>query len=244
MSRRLHRWLAWLFALPLIWLSLTGALLGFSAEMDRIMHVELMTTPLSQQPTLPESVQQALIHQSYPHHHWVAFTPAQNPVDTSMALLRDEQGELWQVFLNPKLGKINGVRRLAEDWTVMLTYGHKFVFLGDLWGEGIVFLSTIALLLVLTSGWQQARQQTHSVYSLHRLIGQWVTPLMLVVSLSGLLLFAQNSGWPVTSMNWASVHQGDWLGIPGRLLWVLVSLSLAWLIIGGLWLASTHQKGY
>ncbi len=245
MAKRLHYWLAWLFALPLIWLSLTGALLGFSTEMDRIVHVELMTTPLSQQPTLSESVQHELIRQAYPHYRWVAFTPAQNPVDTSMALLRDEQDQLWQVFLNPKLGEVNGIRALSDDWSVILMRWHRFAFVGDELGKVLAMVSTLALLLVGFSGWMHSKEQTQKRYSLHRLLGQWLTPLLLVVLVSGLLLFAQNSGWFVTSMDWwASLHQGDWLGMPGRLLWVVASLLLAWLIVGGLWLASTHKKDF
>jgi uncharacterized iron-regulated membrane protein len=244
MAKRLHYWLAWMFALPLIWLSLTGAMLGFSAEMDRIMHVDLMTTPMSQQPTLPELVQHELIRQAYPHYQWMAFTPAQNPVDTSMAVLSDEQGRLWQVFLNPKLGEINGLRPLAEDWSFVLTALHRFAFLGEALGKVLVILSTLALLLVLITGWMQSREQIQERYSLHRLLGQWLMLLVLLLSLSGLLVLAQNSLWIESVISWASVHQGDWLGIPGRLLWVIISLSLAWLIMGGLWLASTHKKAF
>lgn len=244
MAKRLHYWLAWLFALPLIWLSLTGALLGFSNEMDRIAHVELMTTPLSQQPTLSESVQHELIRQALPHYQWVAFKPAQNPVDTSMALLRDDQDQLWQVFLNPKLGEVNGIRALSDDWTVMLTRWHRFAFVGYELGKLPAMLSTLALLLVVLSGWILSKKQTQQRYSLHRLLGQWLTPVLLVVLVSGLFLSAHNNGWFVSSMNWASLHQGDWLGMPGRLLWVVASLLLAWLIVGGLWLASTHKKDF
>lgn len=244
MSQGLHRWLAWLFALPLIWLAITGALLGFSAEMDRIMHVELMTTPLSQQPTLPESVQHDLIEQAYPQFQWVAFTPAQNPVDTSMALMKDEQGVLWQVFLNPKLGEINGLRAFAEDWSQQLTQWHRFAFLGEGLGKAVAFISSLALIGVLLTGWVESRQQTRMHYSLHRLLGQWLTPLLLVLVVSGVLVLAQAAGSLSTGIDWVSVHQGDWLGLPGRLLWVMVSVALAWLIIGGLWLVSTHRRDY
>ena len=243
-SSSLHRWIAWLTALPLLWMALTGALLGFSSEMDRIMHVQLMTTPMSQQPTLPESAQYDLIQQAYPHYQWVAFTPAQNPVDTSMALLKDEQGVLWQVFLNPKLGEVNGARALADDWTFVLKRWHGFSLLGDQAGKFLVILSTVALLLVLLSGWMRLREQKESTYSLHRLMGQWGTGLLVLIALSGLFLFAQSSGLWESSIDWASVHQGDWLGMPGRLLWVIVSLLLVWLIVGGLWSASSHKKNY
>ncbi len=244
MNKRLHYVLAWLLALPLIWLALTGALLGFAAEMDRIMHVELMTTPMSQQPTLPESAQIELIRQAYPQHQWVAFTPSQNPVDTSMALLRDEQSHLWQVFLNPKLGVINGMRPLADDWKLTLTAWHKFDFLGSTVGQTIVLVASLGLLLTLLTGWIQSLTQMSKSYSLHRLLGQWMTPILLVLVISGILLGSQNAEWIQTDVNWASIHQGDWLGMPGRLLWVMASLGLAWLVMGGIWLASVHKKDY
>lgn len=244
MNKRLHYVLAWLFALPLIWLSLTGALLGFAAEMDRIMHVELMTTPMSQQPTLPESAQKALIRQAYPQHQWIAFTPSQNPVDTSMALLRDEQGGLWQVFLNPKLGVINGIRPLSDDWKLTLTAWHKFDFLESIMGQTMVFIASFGLLLTLLTGWLQSLKQMSKSYSLHRLLGQWMTPILVVLVISGILLGSQNAEWIQTDVNWASIHQGDWLGMPGRLLWVMASLGLAWLVMGGIWLASVHKKDY
>jgi len=66
----------------------------------------------------------------------------------------------------------------------------------------------------------------------------------VLIALSGLFLFAQSSGLWESSIDWASVHQGDWLGMPGRLLWVIVSLLLVWLIVGGLWSASSHKKNY
>lgn len=244
MTKRLHLGLSWLFALPLIWIAITGALLGFSAETDRIMHVELMTTPMSQQPTLPEAVQRERIQQAFPDAELIAFSPAKNPVDTSMAQMKDQQGELWQVFLNPKLGEINGKRPLAEDWSVVLSQWHRFAFLGDSVGRGLIALSSIVLLLVLLSGWMQSSGKSQAVYSLHRLVGQWLTPLLVVLVVSGILLWLHHSQWMQTGVDWVSIHQGDWLGLPGRLLWVVASVSLAWLIIGGLWLASTHKKDY
>lgn len=244
MANHLHRWLAWLFAFPLIWLSLTGALLGFSDEMDRIVHVELMTTPMSQQPTLPESVQHDRIRQAFPSYQWVAFTPAKNPVDTSVALLKDEHDQLWQVFLNPKLGEVNGIRALSEDWSEILMDWHRFAFLGDQLGSLVAIFSTTALLLILLTGWMRSKEQTQKRYSLHRLLGQWLTPILLVILLSALAFLLQNSGWFASSIDWLSIHQGQWLGMPGRLLWVLVSICLLWLIIAGLWLVSTHKKDY
>lgn len=244
MNKPLHRGLAWLFALPLIWIAITGALLGFSAETDRIMHVELMTTPMSQQPTLPEPVQRERIQQGFPDAELISFSPAKNPVDTSMALIKDQQGELWQVFLNPKLGEINGKRLLADDWSVMLSQWHRFAFLGDSNGRALIALSSIALLLVLLSGWMQSNGKAQAAYSLHRLVGQWLSPFIMLIAVSGLLLGSQQANSLVGEMVWSAIHQGDWLGIPGRLLWVVSSVALAWLIMGGLWLASTHKKDY
>ena len=243
-ARSVHRWLAWALALPLLWLSLSGALLGFAAEMDRIMHVELMTTPMSQQPTLSETIQRNLIAQAYPAYQWLSFSLAQNPVDTSLAVMQDDTGRAWQIFLNPKLGVINGVRPLESDWKLVLTDWHKFGFFPKPWGEWVAAVSTVLSLAVVISGWAQSRHQGQSNYSLHRLAGQWASPLLGVLLVSGLLLFAQSVDWISASLDWASVHQGDWLGMPGRLLWVLLSLLLAWLVIGGLWLVSTHKKDY
>lgn len=111
-------------------------------------------------------------------------------------------------------------------------------------GQTMVFIASFGLLLTLLTGWLQSLKQMSKSYSLHRLLGQWMTPILLVLVISGILLGSQNAEWIQTDVNWASIHQGDWLGMPGRLLWVVVSFGLAWLVMGGIWLASVHKKDY
>lgn len=236
-----HRWLAWLFALPLLWLAITGALLGFAHELDRIVHVELMTTPWSQQPSMTEVEQRQQLQLAYPQWQLLNLSLAKNPVDTSVATMQDGNGVRWQVFLNPKLGHINGVRLVEDDWFERLSAAHRLAFLGVA-APWVVSLLMLGLLLIVISGLMHGYRQHRSVVSLHAWVAMMLVPMISVWMITGFGLVVHTEDTSITK-GWLmptellALHTGSALAMPGRLLWVISAVGLI-----GLWLYALAKR--
>jgi uncharacterized iron-regulated membrane protein len=314
--RFLHSWLGLLFAIPVILVSLSGAVLCFAPESDQIINVELMSEPFSKHPL--QSVEYLLraTKAAYPAWHLLGIAPATTPVNAAMILMSDETGRRHEVFINSQTADINGQRLLDNSFYTEIYRFHTRLSQGH-WGQWVTRIATLGLLLTIISGlvfrWRKARSDTP--VSSHPLIGMIVAPILLMITLTGLLfaiwppmfgtiqqqamqtqvnqgglppvesaIHALQLDAPNCSLRWLgvstnasiqlicstpnsfgtlgvrefffqertglhelpmttgavrgelfySMHTGEWLGMPGRIFWVLASMSILFLIYSGI----------
>jgi len=90
--RTLHGWLAFLFAIPLILASLSGAMLGFARESDRMFNVDLLGAPMSSAPPLSADAWIDAARRAFPDRRIIGLAPAATPVDAALLLMVDREG--------------------------------------------------------------------------------------------------------------------------------------------------------
>ncbi|MEW6766376.1 MAG: PepSY-associated TM helix domain-containing protein [Pseudomonadota bacterium] len=313
--RALHGWLALLFALPLLLVSLSGAMLGFARESDRMMHVDLLGAPFSSAAPRSADALLATARQTHPDWRPIGMALAATPVDAVLVLMEDAQGQAREVYVHPRTGEIRGQRATGDSLYGLAHRLHTTLLLDET-GRWITRLAAFGLLLTTLSGLVlRSRTQAQGMTArTHPLLGMTSAPILLLISASALAFLAWQppfgtvqhqvmkhsaprdtlthptpaldalavarpdcaprwieaasreslsvlcetrghagtlgvQGWTWEAetglredMNSAAstgellynLHTGELLGMPGRILWVLASLAVPLLILGGL----------
>lgn len=231
MIRALHATLALFFALPLLLVSLSGALLGFARESDRIINVDLVSAPFSSAPVQSLDTLEAVVRQRYPDRKVIEIHPAKTAFDSTVFVLQDAQNHMHEVFIHTQTAEIRGSRLAADSFYAQVYRVHTTLVLGD-FGAWITRLAALGLLLTTLSGLILRRQRSQASLSarLHPLLGMTAAPVLLAIAASALLIAFYD-----TQGAWLhQIHTGEWFGMPGRVLWVLASLAVPLLVYGGI----------
>lgn len=311
--RPLHGWLAMLFALPLLLVTLSGAMLGFARESDRIFNVDLLAAPFSAAAPLPPARWLESARQAHPEMRIVGLGLPVTPVDTALVLMEDDAGGHHEVHIHPRTGEPRGSRPVDTGLYSLAWRLHTTLLLGET-GRWITRLAAVGLLLTILSGLLlRGRMQACGIAGrTHPLLGMTSAPVLLLIAASGLLFLAWQPGYgnvqhltlhtpaqpfdlpdptpalaalhaaqPACAPRWLAplaqegvliacealhhagtlgvrwfawsadgglapktggartgellygLHTGELLGMPGRILWVIASLAVPFLILGG-----------
>jgi len=229
--RSIHLSLALLFALPLLLASLSGALLGFARESDRIINVNLVSAPFSSAPVQSIEALESVVQKQFPDLKIVEFHPAKTAFDSTVFIMQDAQKNKHEVFIHTQTAEIRGSRLAEDDFYAQVHRFHTTLVLGDV-GSWITRLGALGLFLTTLSGLLLRRQSYRQSLSarLHPLLGMTAAPVLLVIATSALLI-AFSDG----SSTWLhQLHTGELFAMPGRVLWVLASLAVPLLLYGGI----------
>lgn len=231
MLRSIHLSLALLFALPLFLVSLSGALLGFARESDRIINVDLVSAPFSSAPVQNMKTLESVVRQRYPDRKLVEAHPAKTAFDSTVFIMQDAQKHMHEVFIHSQTAEIRGSRLAADSFYAQVYRFHTTLVLGEI-GAWMTRLAALGLLLTTLSGLLLRRQSYQQSLSarLHPLLGMTAAPVLLVIATSALLIAFADS--PSTWLH--PLHSGELFAMPGRVLWVLASLSVPLLVYGGI----------
>ncbi|MEW5839195.1 MAG: PepSY domain-containing protein [Pseudomonadota bacterium] len=241
LSRRIHAALAFIFALPLLLVSLSGALLGFARESDRIMHVDLVSAPFSSAPAQSLEALRSAVLARYPGYSVVETHPAKTTFDSALFVMRDAENSLHEVYIHTQTAEIRGSRPAEDNFYAQVRTFHTTLAMGET-GAWITRLAALGLLLTSLSGLLLRRQTyRHSLSArLHPLLGVTAAPVLLLIASTGLTLalFTADAPWL------QQLHTGEFFAMPGRVLWVLASLAVPLLVYGGIasYRARTHLK--
>lgn len=187
MLRFWHRALALVLIVPLLWLAVTGALLGFAAETDRIVTPELLSTPHLPGHERDWSAQLPSAFNS--SNQWIGFAPAATPFDPS--IWQDAADTLW--YVNPESAELRGHRAATAGVHAWLLRLHTGDFLGVQWIYWVIALiASAGLGMLIVSGllalWQSGRQ---TQLPLHNLIGGLsAAPLLILLTAVAVLAWA------------------------------------------------------
>lgn len=317
--RTLHGWLAFLFAIPLVLASLSGAMLGFARESDRMFNVDLLSAPMSSAPLQSVDTLFNAAQAAFPASRIIGMAPATTPVDATLILMVDADGHRHEVYLHPRTGELRGYRSINDSFFGLAHALHTRLFINDA-GRWLIRFAALGLLLTALSGvLLGTRTQSRGMAArIHPLLGMTSAPVLALIGASGLAFLAWQPGYgniqrmaltaqpasvelhsPQTALEamrntypdhtprWISaidnermvlicdtpnhagtlgthtvewhgehglrfdtnatgidqapatgellynLHTGELLGMPGRILWVMASLAVPFLILGG-----------
>jgi hypothetical protein len=174
-----HRALALAMIVPLLWLAVTGALLGFAAETDRIVTPELLSTPHvpGHERDWSDQLPADLINSPA----WIGFAPAATPFDPS--IWQDTADTLW--YVNPQSTELRGHRAATAGVQAWLLRLHTGDFLGVQWAyRAIALIASAGLGLLIVTGLLALRQSGRQTQlPLHTLIGGLsAAPLLILLT--------------------------------------------------------------
>lgn len=231
MIRSLHAILALVFALPLVLVSLSGALLGFARESDRIINVDLVSASWSSAPAQSIDALESVVRKQYPKLRVIEVHPAKTTFDSTVFIMQDAKKQMHEVFIHSQTAEIRGSRLASDSFYAQVHRLHTTLTLGD-FGVWMTRLAALGLLLTSLSGLLLRRQSHQKSISarLHPLLGVTAAPVLLVIATSALLIaFADSpSAWL------HQLHTGELFAMPGRVLWVLASMAVPLLVYGGI----------
>jgi len=230
-NRSLHAILALVFALPLVLVSLSGAMLGFARESDRIINVDLVSAPWSSAPVQSMQSLESVVQKQFPELNVVEIQPAKTAFDSTVFILQDAQKNTHEVFIHTQTAEIRGRRLAADSFYAQVYRFHTTLVLGE-WGAWVTRFAALGLMLTTLSGLLLRRQSTQQSLSarLHPLLGMTAAPVLLIIATSALLIAFIDS--PSAWLH--QLHTGELLAMPGRVLWVLASLAVPLLAYGGI----------
>ncbi|WP_221796070.1 PepSY-associated TM helix domain-containing protein [Oceanobacter mangrovi] len=204
---RWHRWLGLIAALPLLLISLSGAILVFKAPLDRWLLADQVALSASQQgQRLPLDQLLQLVHQQIPGYQVGSWELFDDGIEADrLYMIRFGSSDWFKAYLNPYSGEVLrqpvGLNEDFSDWLLQL---HYTLLLDEQvpglpWlGLTLGLLSAAALIVLGISGllvqrrwlqnlWQKPWHARPSVgwRKLHRFSGAWVSPVLLVLGITG-----------------------------------------------------------
>jgi len=179
LSRNLHHLAGWLICLPLAFVALTGALLGLSGQIERILEPRLFSVQASDRPLLSKA--QVRIRLSA-YGDSLVLKPHAGPFDTYLADFRSPTGERRQLWIDPYSGKVLADRPARKRLAKRLKRLHRLGY------APLASLLAFGSLLVFGSGLLQFGSRRQGRYYWHSYAMLAVAPFALWQALSGLLL--------------------------------------------------------
>lgn len=190
--RQAHLWLAALSFACLVWVGITGAILGVYYAGERFSpHI------VDGADTLKLSSVIANIQQSYTEP--TKLTRESNGIIVLNGI--SEEGDEFAYAINPHSGRILGKVEALPAFIQSVTTLHRSLFMHE-WGRWLVGIATFLLLLILISGaaliigrfgWRyfcRMPNRNDSGYW-HLVLGRWLLLPILASSATGTYLFAQ-----------------------------------------------------
>lgn len=205
--RSIHLWLTFLVGLFLLSASLSGTALVFKDEIDAWLRPDLReVVPKGQRASLTQVLDNA--RAANPSHALrLAMTPRTPEATYELWMLPPESGKVTDyllVYVDPYTADILGERQAAASPMLLLHYWHAQLLFGGTLGKALVALGGLGLLALSLTGlvlWWPGRQKLRRaltikrgqpwhriLYDLHRAAGFYLTPLLVVVALTGIAL--------------------------------------------------------
>jgi uncharacterized iron-regulated membrane protein len=195
---KVHLWTSLAFSAVILVACLTGSALVYRHDIDRALNPSLYRTT-------PGDVGWDAVWQAVASR----YSPARGvlirgPVDRGVYQVEIGDGLLpFSVHVDPGTGQILGAREPARTLSGWLFLLHFNIFAGEV-GHQLIGVTGVALLLITAAGawlwWPTLRRLAFGFrirwarplfvvnYDLHRVIGIWSLPLVLVLSLTGAIL--------------------------------------------------------
>ncbi len=195
---KIHLWLGLTLSIPLLIISITGAFLAFSPQIDRLQYTESITNEKTKE-LLPAQAVLASVFKEYPNAVVVQIVFQVSNADPWILDLREQDGKKhrnFRVYVDPYSGKIKSSLK-TQSITHFLEDIHCRFFIGK---KGKFIVGTFALLLLITTIvgiilWFPLRKgslkrwvRKNDILSWHNNFGIGVSVLILIVTVTGLTM--------------------------------------------------------
>jgi uncharacterized iron-regulated membrane protein len=192
---KLHLWMGLGAGLLVFVLALTGTLLVFDNEIDRLLNPRLLTVA-PQANNLPLADLAKRTEQAYPGHRTIAISMNPRPAAAWQVILGGRS--LIFAYINPHTGEVLGSRQRDKYFMYYVHQLHTHLLLGRK-GDPFVAYGTLCLMFLLLSGlylWWQRKLLTMQTagsfrrinFDLHNISGFYSLLFLLVVVFTGLMM--------------------------------------------------------
>ena len=202
-SGKLHLWLGLASGVIVCFLGITGCLLVFEKEIERITIPEQFVQ-VESKPYIAPSQLKENAEKSIGNNRKIISVEYEGRDKAAVAYYYNAD-EYFLVLLNPYNGKVLRVKNMNHDFFRVVINGHFYLWLPPTIGQPIVATSTLIFVVMLITGivlwWPRnkaALKQRFSIkwkasfkrknYDLHNVPGFYVTLIALFISLSGLVM--------------------------------------------------------
>lgn len=209
--QKIHLYLSLLAGIFIVVLSLTGSVLVFKSELTRVMYPELFKVTQGERISYQEA--QKFITSAYPKAQMQRIYTPDEPVTGGTYLFWIAQGGKREyVYMDPGTGKLLGTLD-EKSFLNKLSNFHMYLMIQKYHGFEIVGYIGFIFTFILLSGvylwwpgiksWAQGfiRKKASNPYmkksNLHRLVGIYSTPVLLIIAITGALypFSPQILGW-------------------------------------------------
>ena len=206
-----HRLIGLCAALFLIALSLTGAVIAFENDLNRLINPQLLRVQPRGRPLSWETIRRGVEAQEPAWRVQRIYMPATDSDSTYVRLISRSSAVTREIYVDQYSGLTLGRKELANQliWKI-----HEFhINLGaGAAGSQLVFYASIALLSLAVSGlflwwprrifrFRSAPQLSRTNYDLHRALGFWSSAAMALFAVTGINLHLQTGGGLFTMMD-------------------------------------------
>ena len=200
---KLHLWLGLASGIIVCFLGITGCLLVFEKEIEKITLPEQFITAENKIYIEP-SVLKTNAEKSLGNNRKIISVEYEGRDKAALAYYYNAD-EYFLVFLNPYNGKVLRIKNMNHDFFRIVINGHYYLWLPPKIGQPIMAGATLIFVVMLITGiilwWPKnkaARKQRFSVkwkarwrrvnYDLHNVLGFYVSLIALFIALSGLVM--------------------------------------------------------
>ncbi|MFV0565082.1 MAG: PepSY-associated TM helix domain-containing protein [Flavobacteriaceae bacterium] len=199
---KIHSWIGVKLSILFFIVCFSGTMATLSNEMDWLFNLEIRATPSDTLANKNDIIQN--FKTIYPNAKITLWQRAEAPYMCDI-IYKEENGKRSYVFANPYTGKIQGettltIQRFFRDL-------HYFLFMPQYQiGYFIVLAFAFFLLMSLTTAlfiyktwwkkffsFQKGNSAIMVFRSLHRLIGLWVLPFVVLFSITGIWYFTERT---------------------------------------------------
>jgi len=204
---KLHSWVGVKLSILLFVVCFSGTLAVFSHELDWLFNPAMRATPSTSFASW--NVMAENIREAFPEGKITYWTKAREPYLTDLVYVVQNE-ELNYVFVNPYTGKVQG----SADITIarFLRDLHYYLFIPFQIGHFTVLFFGFVLMVSLVTGMFYYSDWYKKLFvlktgkgskvfysSLHKLIGAWSIPFMMLISITGLWYFVERADFPKIS---------------------------------------------
>jgi len=213
---KVHLWFSLVVGLFIVILCVTGSFLVFRNDINRALNPELYMATPGERISL-EQVYSA-VSAAHPKGQIQRINTPEEPSGQTVYLARVKEGKmLYHVYVDPGTGKVLG--ELTENSLVRwISQVHYYLLLNDYKGFEIVGIIGFILCFIVVTGvylWWPGRKRwvqgfkikrgTNSFVKqndLHKVIGIYSTPLLIVIALTGAIIPFEES-----ILGWFGIHE-------------------------------------
>jgi uncharacterized iron-regulated membrane protein len=174
-------------------LGVTGSIMAFEPEIDRLQHGALMNVAPSGQPHTLLEIGDA-VRKTYPGERVDGFTVGATPAEAFVVSVPRAQ-----VYVDPYTLRVLGRRSNGGNWLASVHQIHLRLFTTTTWGRQVVRWSGVVLVFLLISGlylwWPTKRVRLttgaspfRTWFDLHNTVGIFSLAFLLLLSLTGVFI--------------------------------------------------------